>query len=93
MRERATCEELAVAWLLTASGDPRQISAEILSVFGADLGSDYKVVGMLVPVANPIENGGDGVGYPRYAQQLLKPARSAETMTAACIAARGRILQ
>ena len=86
--KRVVCEELAVAWLLMAPGDPRRISAEILSSFGADPGSDYKVVGVLETVENPIENGGDGVGYPRYPQQLLKPIRSAETMTAACIAAR-----
>ena len=89
--KRIACEELAIAWLLTTPGDPRRISAEILSGFGADPDSDYKVVGVLAPVENPIENGGDGVGYPRYTQQLLKPVRSAETMTAACIAARGRI--
>ena len=87
--KRVACEELAAAWLLTEPGGPRQISTEILSVFGADPGSDYEVVGVLVPVESPIENGGAGVGYPRYAQQLLKPVRSTETMTAACIAARG----
>ena len=87
--KRIACEELAVAWLLTAPGDPRSISEKILSGYGADPGSDYKVVGVLAPVENPIENGGDGIEHPRYAQQLLKPVRSAETMTAACIAARG----
>ena len=91
--KRVACEELAVAWLLTAPGDPRSNSAKILSSFGADPDGDYKVVGVLAPVENPIENGGDGIGHPRYAQQLLKPVRSAEAMTAACIAARGRIPQ
>ena len=86
--KRVACEELAVAWLLMAPGDPRRLSAEILSSFGADPGSDYKVVGVLETVESPTENGGAGVGYPRYTQQLLKPIRSAETMTAACIAAR-----
>ena len=83
--KRVDCEELAVAWLLTAPGAPGRISAEILSSFGVDPGSDYKIIGVLETVDNPIENGG---GYPRYTQQLLKPIRSAETMTAACIAAR-----
>ena len=83
--KRVACEELAAAWLLTEPGGPRRISAEILSSFGADPGSDYKIIGVLTTVENPIENGG---GYPRYTQQLLKPIRSAETMTAACIAAR-----
>lgn len=91
--KRVACEELAVAWLLTAPGDPRRISAEVLSGFGADPDRDYKVVGVLSPLENPIENGGDGVGYPRYAQQLLKPVRSTEAMTAACIRSRGGRIQ
>ena len=83
--KRVACEELAVAWLLTEHGIPREISADVLSNFGADIGSDYKVIGTLATVENPVQNGG---GHPRQTQQLLKPIRSAETMTAACITAR-----
>ena len=82
---RVPCEELAVAWLLTEPGNPREIQADVLSDFGADPGRDYKVIGTLTTVENPIQNGG---GHPRNTQQLLKPIRSAETMTAACITAR-----
>ena len=83
--KRVSCEELAVAWLLTEPGGYGEISADVLSDFGADLGSDYKVIGTLTPVENPVQNGG---GIPRQTQQLLKPIHSAETMTAACITAR-----
>ena len=83
--KRVACEELAVAWLLTEPGGHREISADILSDFGADTGNDYKVIGTLTTVENPAQNWG---GQPRQIQQLLKPIRSAETMTAACITAR-----
>lgn len=83
--KRVACEELAAAWLLAERGTSTAISAEILSGFGADLSSDYKVVGTLTRAETPIANGG---GFPRTTQQLLKPVRSAETMTTACLAAR-----
>lgn len=83
--KRVACEELAAAWLLAERGTSNTISAEILSGFGADLSSDYKVIRTLTRPETPIANGG---GFPQGTQQLLKPIRSAETMTAACLAAR-----
>lgn len=83
--KRVACEELAVAWLLTERGTKNAISAEILSGFGADLSSDYTVIGTLTRAETPIANGG---GLPQTTQHLLKPIRSTETMTAACLAAR-----
>ena len=84
---RVACEELAVAWLLTEPElHPKvKVSADVLlSDFGADLGSDYKVIGTLTTVESPVQRG----GHPQHTQQLLKPIHSAETMTAACITAR-----
>lgn len=83
--KRVACEELAVAWVLTEPGDHRAISAEILSGFGADPSSDYEVIGTLTRMKIPIANWG---WYPHGTQHLLKPIRSTETMTAACLAAR-----
>ena len=82
---RVACEELAVAWLLTEPEMHPKVSVDVLlSDFGAYLGSDYKVIGTLTTAAVPVQRG----GHPRRTQQLLKPIRSAEAMTAACITAR-----
>ena len=83
--KRVACEELSVAWLLTEPGTDTAISSDVLSGFGADLSSDYEVIGTLTRAETPIANEG---GFPYDTQYLLKPIRSAETMTAACLAAR-----
>ena len=83
--KRVACEELAVAWLLTENGTDTAISADVLSGFGADLSSDYKVVGTLTRPETPMANGG---GFPYGTLSLLKPIRSAATMSAACLTVR-----
>lgn len=73
MLKRATCEELAQAWLMTEPERPERISSKVLSSFGANITTDYEIVGTLNP--DP-----DAGGY----KQLLKPSRAFSVAINAC---------
>ncbi len=78
MLGKVSCEELATAWLLMEPEGPRKISPEVLLSFGANLSTDYKIVGILKTAK------GAGGFYKVRVQNLLKPIRSASVATADC---------
>ena len=82
MLKKVTCQELAAAWLLVEPQGPRKISPGILLSFGANMGSDFEIVGTF----NTAEGAG---GFKEVrVQQLLKPVRSVENARTACSVAR-----
>jgi hypothetical protein len=82
MLKKATCQELVSAWLLVEPEGPLKISPEILSSFGANMATDFEVVGMF----KTAEGAG---GYKEIrAQLLLKPIRAFDTAVTACVADR-----
>jgi hypothetical protein len=82
MLKKVTCQELVSAWLLVEPEGPIKISSEILSSFGANMATDFEVVGMIKTA-----EGAGGFKDVRV-QQLLKPVRAFDTAVAACVANR-----
>jgi len=76
------CAELGTAWLLTEPDGPRQISPSVVASFGANLATDFELVGTFKTAA-----GAGGYEIERQ-QQFLKPIRPADAATAACVAIR-----
>lgn len=78
MLKKVSCQELATAWLLVEPEGPRKISPDILTSFGANMSTDFDVVGTF----KTAEGAG---GYEKArVQQLLKPIRSVEAATTSC---------
>ena len=76
------CDELSRAWLLTQPVGTTNISPEVLSGFGANLKTDYEIVGTVVMSES-------FSGYrEHWTQHVLKPTREAEAARAACVTAR-----
>lgn len=82
MLKRTSCEELSRAWLLIETEGPRKISPEILSSFGANLATDFEIVGTFKTAK------GAGGHKKARVQQLLKPVRSIEDAMTACVVSR-----
>jgi hypothetical protein len=82
MLKRVSCEELSRAWLLAEPEGPRKISPMILSSFGANLATDFEIVGTLKTA-----EGAGGYNEIRL-QQILKPVRSVDAAMTACVACR-----
>ena len=82
MLRKSACHELSVAWLLVEPEGPRAISPKILSSFGANVVTDFEVVGKFMTA--------EGAGGTKTSglQQLLKPSRSADVAAAACSTSR-----
>lgn len=78
MLKKVTCQELATAWLLVEPEGPRKISPEILLSFGANMATDYEIVGTFKTA-----EGAGGYKEARV-QQLLKPARTVDDAMTAC---------
>jgi len=82
MLKMVPCEEISKAWLLVEPDGPRKISPEILFSLGANLATDFEIVGTF----KTAEGAG---GYKEIrAQQLLRPVRSVENAMRACVADR-----
>jgi hypothetical protein len=81
--KRASCDELAAAWLLTEPGGPRSITVEdVLTSFGADFAKHYEVVASW-------ETAEGAGGYKeRRLQKLAKPVRLIDDASQSCNAAR-----
>ena len=82
MLKMVTCQELASAWLLVEPEGPRKISPGTLLSFGANMATDFEIVG-----AFKTAEGAGGYKEARV-QQLLRPIRSVEDAMAACSAGR-----
>ena len=82
MLKKVSCEELATAWLLAEPEHPGRISSEILTSFGANIATNFEIVGTFKTAEGTV-----GHTVPRV-QQLLKPVRSVDTAIAACSAGR-----
>jgi len=80
---KASCEELADAWLLTEPGGPVSLSLRAVAVFGADPALDYSVAGEFDTTR------GVGSFMEVRPQQLLKPVRARDQAIATCRATRG----
>lgn len=82
MLKKVACQELASAWLLTEPEGPRKLSPDILMSFGANMATDFEVVGRFKTA--------EGVGGYNEVQiqQLLKPIRFAGDAISACTAGR-----
>ena len=75
----ASCSELAVAWVLFEKDGPRNLSAQVVEVFGAHLQTDY------VEIASwPVPGGVGGYDVPRT-QTLYKPLRALSAANTSCI--------
>jgi hypothetical protein len=85
MLGKASCDDLGRSWLLSEPGGPRSISLDVLLSFGADAEKDYIKVGALITAP--------GVGgYSEVrTQYLLKPRRSLDEASRACLAKRGSV--
>lgn len=82
MLKKVSCEQISGAWLLAEPDGPRKMSPEILSSFGANMATDFEVVGMF----KTAEGAG---GYKEVrVQHLLKPIRAFDTAVTACVANR-----
>nr|WHW29475.1 hypothetical protein [uncultured bacterium] len=82
MLKRVSCEELSVAWVLAEPGGAREISSEILRSYGANMASDFEVVGTFKTA-----KGAGGFQDVRV-QKLFKPVRPITAANSSCIAAR-----
>ncbi|MCX5883614.1 MAG: hypothetical protein NTU74_18010 [Deltaproteobacteria bacterium] len=82
MLKMVTCHELATAWLLVEPEGPRKISPGTLLSFGANMATDFEIVGTFKTA-----EGAGGYKEARV-QQLLKPIRPVEDAMAACSAGR-----
>lgn len=79
---KVTCRELAMAWLLVELEGPIKLSPEILTSFGAQMATDFLVVGTFETA-----EGVGGYKEPRV-QQILKPIRPVGSAITACEATR-----
>lgn len=85
MLARASCEDLAVAWILVEPQGPRKLSEELLKKFGANLVADYQSIGSLNAPA------GAG-GYSEIRQQLIfRPVRPKNLAIDACNTTRSHL--
>ncbi|MBK5400159.1 hypothetical protein JFU47_26095 [Pseudomonas sp. TH39(2020)] len=75
--KRVSCNQLAVAWLLTEPEGPRSLSDSLVSSFGAEP-SNYEAV------ASWSTARGAGGYDQRPAQKLLKPVRNSNASIKAC---------
>jgi hypothetical protein len=82
MLKKVTCQELATAWLLVEPEGPTIISPEILLSFGANMATDFELVGTFKTAE------GAGGNEEARVQRLLKPVRSVEDAMTACSACR-----
>lgn len=82
MLKKVACEELATTWLLAEPDGPRKISSEILLSFGANMATDFEIVGTFKTA-----EGASGYREARI-QQLLRPVRSIDAGMRACDAGR-----
>lgn len=82
MQKKVPCRDLAVAWLLVEPKGERSISPEILQKFGANLETDYTLIGSF-----ETSKGASGYSNQRV-QQLFKPSRSIDAAIEACVATR-----
>jgi hypothetical protein len=82
MQKKVACQDLAGAWLLVEPNGVARISPEILLKFGANLSTDYTMVGAFETAV-----GASGYKNQRV-QQLFKPSRSMDAAIEACVAAR-----
>jgi len=74
---RISAKVLAESWLVVESVETEKSSAsEILSMFGADLESDYEMVGYIQTISG-------GAGY-----QLFRPIRSVDVAVQKCVEVR-----
>lgn len=79
---RASCEELARAWVLIQPQGTTNLSPTLLNTFGAELDRDYERVGTIVMDQR-------FSGYRElWTQYLLKPRRSPNAAREACFTAR-----
>lgn len=62
-----SCEEIAQAWLLVEPDGPRSIPMDLISTYGADFVSDYRLVGSWVSAE------GAGGSPDKHVQQLYRP--------------------
>jgi hypothetical protein len=76
------CDELASAWLLAEPLGPVRMSPQIIASFGANLATDYEVVGTFETA--PIVGG----FTETQQQQILKPVRAFSVAKEACEATR-----
>ncbi|MCY1164426.1 hypothetical protein D9M73_43040 [compost metagenome] len=74
------CADLSQAWLLLEDDGPRRISPQVLSVYGANLATDFEMVGSFKTAA-----GAGGYEEARL-QKVFKPIRAPEAAAAACSA-------
>jgi hypothetical protein len=72
--DAVSCDELAVAWILTEPGGPNEIPLDILKRYGIDPEADLEEIGAT--------HSPGGASATRYAQHLLKPAHPAEARRA-----------
>lgn len=80
--KKVSCEALSRAWLLTEPEGPTKISSEVLLSFGANLATDFEIVGTLRTA-----EGAGGIHKIRL-QHFLKPIRSSDAAMTACVARR-----
>lgn len=86
MQKQVACRDLAAAWLLVEPDGVARISPEILLKFGANLATDYTMVGAFETAV-----GASGYKNQRV-QQLFKPHRSMDAAIEACVEVReGRL--
>ncbi len=82
MLAQVSCDDLALAWILIEPHSRRALPTTVITSFGANLAKDFAVVGSFDAPSAPR-------GRPRRGrQQILKPIRTVQAATAACLARR-----
>ena len=82
MLAQVSCGDLALAWILIEPHSRRALPTTVITSFGANLAKDFAVVGSFDAPSAPR-------GRPRRGrQQILKPIRTVQAATAACLARR-----
>lgn len=82
MFRRASCADLARAWLLVEPTSERALPSTLIESFGGDIAGDFRVVGSVDTAP-----GASGRRHINQ-QQFLKPLRSEQAATAECLSHR-----
>jgi hypothetical protein len=82
MLATVSCDKLGAAWLLVEYLGWQSLSVDVLHAFGANVATDFEVVGTLAPPYEP------GASVQGAVQLILRPSRLAHTAVAACLAHR-----
>src|SRR5207249_2409227 len=78
--KKVPCAQISRAWLLAEPTSPNKLSSEILTSIGANMATDFEIVGAF---NSPVASNSNEVNR---VQQLLRPIRNTDVAMASCSA-------